>query len=144
MVKTPPSPISHYVRYEQTLILNWPDCKAVANERHFSSLMPFKTFVFYFHFFCSLLPSVWNFSCTHGTSLKFHIKLVVTHSDTKWNFHFCNSHIFCTAQSHGAIFTASYSCTGQCAKSSPKGDCRLRRELLWKRNRFMFLFFNPG
>ena len=45
--------------------------------------------------------------------------------------------IFCTA--HGANFTASYSCTGQCAKSSPKADCRLRRELLWKRNCFMFL-----
>ena len=115
-----------------------PDCKAVANERHLSSLMSFHTFCFYFHFFCSLSPSLWNFSRTHGTLLKFHIKLVVTHSDKKVIFSLSYRNIFCTA--YGALFTASYSCTGQCAKSSPKGDCRLRRELLWKRNRFTFLF----
>ena len=51
-----------------------------------------KLFVFTFTF-CSLLPSVWNFSCTHGTSLKFHIELVVTHSETKWNSH-CLTEIF--------------------------------------------------
>ena len=65
-----------------------PDCKAVANERHLSSLMFVKKFCFYFHFF------VWSFSRTHGTSLKFHIKLVVSHSETKWNSHFLTEIFF--------------------------------------------------